>query len=103
MTSSNKEKILTGYRTFSRLDMQIRLGQKALGGLGHMVRPRWVLGVLRASAKYMCYDDFLDLARALEFRQNMKKLSAFPEIRARILAWILDCNCYLFYLIAQNM
>ncbi|MGB9796069.1 glycosyltransferase [Fervidobacterium gondwanense] len=96
MTSSNAERIMTGYREIINLVSSDSIWN-GYGEVRKFVIPRWVLGVLRASSKYMNIEDFKQLAISLNYKENMKALFEFPELKAKALAYLMYFSPKLFY------
>ncbi|MGQ9857033.1 MAG: glycosyltransferase family 2 protein [Fervidobacterium sp.] len=96
MTSSSVERIMTGYREFINL-----VGRESMWNgydeIRKFVIPRWVLGVLRSSSRYMNIEDFELLATSLNYKENMKALFEFPELKAKILSYLMYFSPKLFY------
>lgn len=101
MTSSSKERIMTGYRAFKELDGKTGMSCSGLGRNQCFIFPRWILGVLHAVSKYMSYGDFKKLANAFDYRQYMRRLYKFPDMRVLLLACLMRCSKRMFYLIAR--
>lgn len=93
-TASSAARILTGYPAFQTLAQDPRLGD--FTGRQYLL-PRWVLGVLRSSARFAAYPDFLDLAVRMSYREIARAMSDFSEAKARVLAALLRVHPRLFY------
>lgn len=98
MTASSVARILTGYPAFQALSRDPRLSD--FPGQRYLL-PRWVLGVLRSSARISAYPDFLHIAEKMDFRSAAKELTCFPEWKARFLALVLLIHPRLFYQIIR--
>lgn len=94
MTASSAARILTGYPAFQALSRDPRLGD--FPGRRYLL-PRWVLGVLRSSAKISTYPDFLGVAEKMNWQEMAQALVGFPEWKAQVLAALLRFHPRLFY------
>lgn len=101
MTSSQVEKIMTGFKAFKLFQEDILKNKERMGEYGEFILPRWILGVLHASSKYMDYRTFCDLSNKLEYKRNVKKLLHDNEIKAKILSFVCVNNLLIFWLIAR--
>lgn len=101
MTTSDKERIMTGYEAFKRLDEKQLRNANLWGENQGYIFPRWMLAVLRVISKYMKFREFEEVANAFQYKTYMKKLYTFPDIRVKILVRLMLCSKYIFYLIAR--
>lgn len=92
MTSSNVDKIVTGYNGFLELSNALE-DDKIL----NLIFPRWILGTLRAAAKMMPYSEFKKLSMKLDYKKNTKGLIKFPSVFTVLIYLILITNLKLFY------
>lgn len=98
MTASSAARILTGYPAFQALSRDPRLD--GFPGRQYLLS-RWVLGVLRSSAKIAVYPDFLRVAEKMNVRSAAEELIRFPEWKARLLALALRLHPRLFYWVVR--
>ena len=103
MTSSCFEKILTGWKTYLSLPQELLAIAPSYEKWIKLILPRWILGVLHASANLLDYPTFHKLALSMNYRHNVKKLFTFPDIRIKILAGLVFLNLRLFYLLFRKM
>jgi len=62
-----------------------------------LILPRWVLGILNVAARMCMYDDFVTVAKNLEYSKYIKVQFHFEDKRVRFLAMLLKINLYLYY------
>lgn len=98
MTSSNFDKIISGYTGINNLINRYHFPEQ----IGKYVLPRWVLGALYSSSKYMTYEEFKLLYQSMNAEDIMKSMKKFPELKAKI-ASILSINPYLFYIVSKKI
>lgn len=96
MTSSNGEKVLTGYLGFKEFT-----SNSSFDYLNEFILPRWVLGVLNSTSRYMNFKDFKNLAIRLDYKTHVKKLYKFPDKRVFLLAIISNLSLYFFFAISK--
>jgi len=99
MTSSNLNKVLTGYEGMKKLKNEIR-GSKLLK---KYILPRWVFAALNASTRMMSYDEFTELAKKMNYRSYLWQLLFFPDIRIPPLSMIMIINLKLFYQMGRSL
>ena len=99
MTSSNIDKILTGYVGMKKLETEIMRE----GIIKKFVLPRWIFAALNASTRMMDYDNFYELANKLSYKKYIIKLLFFPDMRISILSIILLIDLRLFYRIGNSL
>ena len=88
MHASCFPKIITGYEAFCGLQKENESGKNYFGRSGYYILARWILGVLHASAKYMSYESFINLAEHMEYKKNLKKIFNDSDLKATALAFI---------------
>ena len=101
MTSSGRERIMTGYAAFHQLDEKAKNNAVDFGENQNLIFPRWIIGVLHAVSKYMDYNEFEKLADMFKYRDYMRKLYHFPDARVKLLARLNICSKHIFYMIAK--
>ena len=104
MTSSSIDKVMTGYHGMKRLTSSLiskNLIFKTVDSAPQLMLSRWILGVLHATSKYMNFQDFCKLTSMLDYIHNLKALTAFPDIRVALLAYVLCFNRRLFWIISK--
>ena len=101
MTSSNTNKILTGYNGFVELSNNHSL-EKHIDVKRHILN-RWVFGALRASTRMMEFKDFKDLAVKMHYRKHLKALLTFPDYKVKLLSIIALLNLRGFYLLGKKL
>lgn len=101
MTSSNKNKILTGYYGFINLCSGKFL--KNHPQICKHVLNRWVFGTLRASAKMMKFQDFEDLAESLNYKKHFKALLTFPDYKIKLFSILAILKLKSFYFINKKL
>lgn len=94
MTSSNGEKILTGYQEFLKFSKKVKNEQ---------IMARWILGVTHSSAKLMEYSEYKKFLEKLNYKKYLKELLIFPDIKVKILCSILKINLFLYYIIMKKI
>ncbi len=103
MTSSNLNKILSGYEGICFLANSIQEIEGTPDYLKRYIKPRWILSVLKSSTKMLNYLDWEKLLVKMEYKEQLNNLKGFPDIRVPALANILKMNRKLFYNIFRNM
>lgn len=97
MTSSSIEMILTGYMAFQALDTAMRGKIMTVMMDTSYILPRWIIGTLHSTSKYMPYAQFSALTDRLEYKCHIPTLFRYPDKRISILSNILMTNKRLFY------
>lgn len=100
MTSSNINKILTGYNAFVEFTKNINYYKDST--MKEKILDRWVLGAMGAATRMMGYKEFKILSEEINYREHFKSLLTFPEFRARMLSLIALLNLKIFYLVNSN-
>ena len=103
MHTSQQQKILTGYVAFEELHKLVFDKKLTLGDLGNYVFPRWVMGVLHSTAKYMNYSEFKKLAKVMDYRNNAKGLKNFPQRKVVLMSMLMRVNLYMFYISMKKL
>lgn len=101
MTSSDIEKILTGYNGF--IDFTSNLKDSEHNEVTKFILSRWVFGALRAATKIMNFEDFKVLAGKMDYKNHIRELLFFPDYKTKILSIILLINLKSFYLINNKL
>jgi len=101
MTSSNIEKIMTGYNGFIELTENIKNRYECI--FSEKIMARWVLGVLHSSAKILSYKEHKKLAEKMNYKLYTNKLFRFSHAKIRIILLILRVNYRAFYLICKKI
>lgn len=99
MTSSNVEKILTGYKALNRLYQNHLDKLENFDTIKKQLAPRWIFGILHASAKMLSYCDFKLVLKSMEVNSIIKSLFSFGEFKVSLIALIFYINPYFAYLI----
>lgn len=94
MTSSSKEKIMTGYYEFIKFTNNINNKE---------IMARWILGALHTSAKIMNYDNFKDIALEMNYRNYVEELGNIKDWKCIVMSFILKNNLKLFYFLIKNI
>jgi len=97
MTSSNIEKILTGYHGF--INFVDTLHKPEFDSITKYILPRWVFGALRASTKMMDFKSFEILAQKMDYKKYARDLLFFPDYRVKFLSFMLITSLKKFYLL----
>lgn len=101
MTSSNLEKIITGYNGFIKFVKNI--DSSNYDELIKYILPRWVLGVMRAATKMMDYSCFNELANKMEYKKYIIQLIKIPDYKTKILSLILLFDLKIFYILNRKI
>lgn len=97
MTSSNIEKIMTGYNGF------VDLKNELSNGYSNKILSRWVFGVMRSATRMLDYEEYKVLTNRLEYKRYIKSLINFPKLNVKILTIIMVINLNLFYKINKRI
>lgn len=97
MRSMDHKDIVDAYKAYSILDKDLRFQRGASGQTRQFMLSRWVLGTIHA---YIRNDhsnsDVRQLMYDLDFDRHAANLRRFPEIKARLVAWIYGLSPYMF-------
>jgi glycosyltransferase involved in cell wall biosynthesis len=99
MTSSEINKVLTGYDGMKKLETKI----SERGMIKTYILPRWIFAALNASTRMMDYDNFCELAKKMDYKRYIKQLLFFPDLRISILSILLAINLRLFYSLGNSL
>lgn len=103
MTSSNIEKVLTGYNAFKRLDVELKELQPNDFENLDLVFPRWVLGACHSSSKVLSKRAFLELVKEINAREEVTKLIKIQDILISCSAIVLKMSPILFYFVFKHI
>lgn len=98
MTSSNIQKIMTGYHAFVNLEKELNDDNK----YKRKILPRWIFGVLRSSTKMLDYEEYKLLVAKLNYKKYIKELICFPDFKVKILSIVMIIDLKLFYKINKR-
>lgn len=99
MTSSKKDKILTGFHGFSELNESLY----KLNTVTKFILPRWVFGALRSATRTMEFHEFFELAKSMNYKKYGRSLLSFPDFITRIMALLLILNLKCFYFLNKKI
>lgn len=105
MTYSSINKIMSGYHAFQLFDKYIieNYGNCAEihSQLACMIFPRWILGVLHSTAKYMNYSNYSILINKMNNKCRIYQLIKFPDIRIKAMIYIYRLNKRILWMICR--
>lgn len=88
MTSSNKSKILNGYRAY--LEFERKMQKKVIFDEHIYILPRWVLGVMHSASRYMDLHDYRELLNALNYKEHITVLKGYHNKKVKMAAWMIS-------------
>jgi len=96
MAASSSEKILTGFKAFKTLDLEVK-NMNFLVINFNFILPRWIIGTLHTSTKIFRYKEFCSLARELSYKRYVPLLRGFPDKRIVMSVSLLMFSKFAFY------
>lgn len=88
MSSSDISKVLSGYRAY--LEFENRIKEEELFEAQKYILPRWILGVMHSTSKYMDLHTYRELLRELNYKKYIKELKEYSNKKVRMMAWIIS-------------
>lgn len=95
-TAPTVEKMLTNYHAFTELYGVIKAQSNAV--FADFVLARQCFAMLRISAVFKTYNEYLDVYKQLEFNKYRKVLLRFPDVRVRLLCLSMYFSKKIFYI-----
>lgn len=94
--------IKKSYEKFCELNIRLQTDRNVIEEVKKWMLPRWVFGVMRASAGVMKWDVYKKLMGELSYKRHCKNLKGFPDIRVSLMRKLVFFNLSVFYMMASK-
>ena len=99
-TGANTQKILNGYNEIVKSNIKYYNCEcDACKVYNEFAMPRWILATARFTSKNLKYKDWLNLMKSLNYKENIKKLYKFDDLKIKICSVLLNLSPRITYLI----
>jgi Glycosyltransferases involved in cell wall biogenesis len=102
MTSSKFSNIKKSYEEFYELSLEFQKDNRVIKEVKRWMLSRWVLGIMRANAGIMKWNEYNIFMQKLSYKEHCRNLKGFPDQRVNLMRNISLFNLRVFYLTASK-